>query len=222
LKYALTRFEGVAQTPHRIINGQEQQFFVNHLAHFYLFHLLKPLLLKSSSSSFNSRVVVVASLVHGMEPMNQDDYTFEKRGYDPLQAYGQSKLANVYFANELERRYGSQGLHALSLHPGGIRTGLQTHHDPKYREMMEQMMEMPHIKKSLMSVEQGAATPVLAAIGKEYEGVGGFYMENCGVSPPFPEDGQLGDAGYKPWAYNKEAEQRLWKDSLDMLKLEDD
>jgi hypothetical protein len=172
----------VSSTPYRLIDGHEQQFLICHLAHFYLFQLLKPMLLKSSTSSFNSRVVVLSSLAHTLAPMQMDDYNFEKRGYDPIVAYAQAKTANIWFANELERRYGDKGLHAISLHPGGIRTGLLESHDPQIRPWMEKMMEEPYIKVQLMNVEQGSATGVLAAIGTEYEGVGGFYMENCGVS----------------------------------------
>ena len=49
-----------------------------------------------------------------------------------------------------------------------------------------------------------------------------FYMEDCGISPPMPEDAPLGSPGYKPWAYDEEGERQLWTDSLAMLKLKDD
>ncbi|KAK5174100.1 uncharacterized protein LTR77_001180 [Saxophila tyrrhenica] len=220
--HILVNNAGIANSPFRLVEGYESQLWVDHLAHFYLFHLLKPLLLKSTTPSFNSRVVSVASLAHTMAPMHLGDYNFEEREYDEFVAYARAKTANIWFANELDRRYGSQGLHAISVHPGGIRTGLQNSHSEKAAAMIEQYLQMPHIQDGMMSVEQGSASIVLAAVGKEYEGVGGFYMENCGVSRPVPEDAPLGTPGYKPWAYDKEGEQQLWKDSLDMLKLEDD
>lgn len=52
------------------------------------------------------------------------DYGFEKGHYSPWAGYGQSKTANIYMANEIENRYGKNGLYGLSLHPGGIWTGL--------------------------------------------------------------------------------------------------
>ncbi len=83
-------------------------------------------------------------------------------------------------------------------------------------------MELPHVKVQMMSIEQGAATPVLAAIGKEYEGVGGLYLEDCQVAQPLPADGPMGSPGYAPWAYDPEREKELWRDSLNMLGLQDD
>ncbi len=217
-----SEIQAIANSPFKLVAGYESQLWVNHLAHFYLFQLLKPLLLKSSTPSFNSRVIAVASLAHTMAPMQLGDYNYEEREYDEFVAYARSKTANMWFANELERKYGSQGLHAISVHPGGIRTGLQRSHSEKAAAMIEYYLAMPHIQNSMMSVEQGSASIVLAAVGKEYEGVGGFYMENCGVSPATAEDAPLGSPGYKPWAYDKDGEQQLWRDSLEMLKLGED
>lgn len=112
-------------------DGFETQFGTNHVAHFYLFQLLKDLLLASSTPEFRSRVVAVSSYAHRSSPIRFDDYNFEKEPYNPWKSYGQSKTANVYLANEIERRYGAKGLHATSLHPGGIWTGLQDHLDMK-------------------------------------------------------------------------------------------
>ena len=52
-------------------------------------------------------------------PVNFGDYNLQKQGYDPWVAYGQAKTANIYMANEIERRYAHQGLHGLSLHSWG-------------------------------------------------------------------------------------------------------
>jgi NAD(P)-dependent dehydrogenase (short-subunit alcohol dehydrogenase family) len=106
-------------------DGNELRLGTNHLAHFLLFQLFKPALLAASTPAFNSRVVNVSSCGHRVHKLNaSDNYNFEKGDYNPWSAYGQSKTANVYMANEIERRYGSRGLHALSLHPGGIDTPL--------------------------------------------------------------------------------------------------
>ena len=201
-------------------------FGVNHLAHFYLFLLLKPLLLASTTPSFNSRVISVASSIHQMGSVLVGDYNLEdfvsKNGYSPFIGYANSKTANIWFANELERRYGSQGLHAISVHPGGINTGLSRFHSEDALKALEPLLQMEHIVKQFKDIEQGAASVVLAAVGREYEGVGGFYMEDCRVSPPYPEDAPLGSVGYRPWAYDEAGEKTLWKDSLAMLGLKDD
>ena len=209
-------------TPHGFTKeGHEQQFGVNHLAHFYLFQLLKSMLLTSSTPSFNSRVVAVSSAVHTLGSVHIGDYNLEKHGYEPTVAYAHSKTCNIWFANELERRYGSKGVHGISVHPGGIETGLQNSHDEKSRHMIQEYLKIPHIAKSLKSIEQGSASVVLAAVGKEYEGAGGFYLEDCGMSPPMADDTPIGMPGYKPWAFDEEGARQLWIDSLKMLDLQD-
>lgn len=111
-------------------HGFEMQFGVNHLSHFLLFELLKPALLASASPELRSRVVKTSSSAHNVAPINESgNYNFEKGAYDAWVSYGQSKAANIYMANEIERRYGSQGLHATSVHPVIILTGL-VHVDP--------------------------------------------------------------------------------------------
>ena len=99
-------------------DGLDVQFGTNHVAHFLLFQLLKGALLSSSTPSFNSRVVIVSSGGHRISPVVFDDLNMDKQPYNPWVAYGQSKTANAYMALELERRYGSRGLHSTSLHPG--------------------------------------------------------------------------------------------------------
>lgn len=119
------------------LDGYEQQFGVNHLAHFYLFQLLRETLLKSTTPSFKSRVIAVASSIHTMGPVKLDDYNFEK-DYNPFVAYASSKTANIWMANELERRYGGRGIHSISVHPGGFESGFQSSHDEQAGKMIEQ------------------------------------------------------------------------------------
>ncbi|KAK0259817.1 hypothetical protein LTR91_023349 [Friedmanniomyces endolithicus] len=205
------------------------------LAHFYLFQLLRPLLLKSSTRSFNSRVVTVASTAHAFSTVQLGNYGQEskvKSGYDklceldvdfnPIIAYGQSKTANIWMANEIERRYGAEGLHGLSIHPGGIVTAGYANMDPIVQPIFEPLFSTEAFQKVFKSLPQGAATQVLAAVGKDYEGKGGFYMEDCGVSRPIPDDEMVGTYGYRSWAFNPDGEKRLWADSLKMAGLDAD
>ncbi|KAJ5005374.1 WW domain-containing oxidoreductase [Colletotrichum sp. SAR 10_66] len=147
-------------------DGFEKTFATNHLGHFLLFQLLKPLLLASSTPQFHSRVVAVASMLHRGSEVLFDDYNFTKRLYDTVIAYSQTKIANVYLANEVERRYGIQGLHGLSLHPGSIITNMNRHQigkDPaELRAMFGEQYDI--LAKSLKSPTQGAATTVYAAV----------------------------------------------------------
>lgn len=198
-------------------DGFETQFGVNHLAHFLLFQLLKSALLSSTSLDFPSRVICLSSSGHRNGPIQFDDLKFDKRGYTPFGAYGQSKLANVYMANEIEQRYSKRNLHAFSVMPGGIATPLQKHMDQKWLEGMKRNQEAVLGSKS---AAQGAATSVMAALSPDLLslGFGGKYLEDCAVSLPRLE-GQAGYAGYAPYAYDEAAERRLWTESLDMVGL---
>ncbi|KAH6698098.1 hypothetical protein BKA61DRAFT_622645 [Leptodontidium sp. MPI-SDFR-AT-0119] len=201
-------------------DGFEMQFGVNHLAHFLLFELLKPALLASTSAVFSSRVVNLSSSAHHVASINESgDYNFGKTAYNEWVSYGQSKTANVYMANEIERRYGSEGLHATSVHPGLIITGLTKHVD---RTVMEAMGKDPKLPAWMKSPEQGAATTVWAAIGQEWEKKGGEYLADCGRTTRGNDNHEINGVGFAGHAYDLEKEARLWKDSLKMVGLTDD
>jgi len=101
--------------------GFELQFGVNHLGHFALTGRLLPQL------ADDGRIVVLSSTAAQMGKMDFDDLQFEKRGYKPWPAYGQSKLANQLFAQELQRRLARQGsgIRVTAAHPGWTATDLQ-------------------------------------------------------------------------------------------------
>ncbi|KZL65852.1 short-chain dehydrogenase [Colletotrichum tofieldiae] len=202
----------------KTVDGFETQFGTNHLGHFLLFQLLKPTLLASSTPEFNSRVVSVSSSGHRQGRIQFEDFNFDHTvEYQPWAAYGQAKLANILFANELDRRYGSKGLHALSLMPGGIRTPLQRH-TPELLKMLED----PDIAKWMKTPEQGAATSVWAAVAKEWEGKGGKYLDDVAEAEEVAPEGWTARPGYAPSAYDPPAEKRLWTESLKLVGLEDD
>jgi hypothetical protein len=139
------------------------------------------------------------------------------------EAYGQSKTANIYFASEIDRRYGSaHGLHATSVHPGGIITGLQVN----VSEEEKKAFNTPYVQRYMKNAEQGAATTVYAAVSHEWEGKGGKYLSDCVVQGPFKKIDEgpsaLFDDGYATWIYDTEKEGRLWKESLRLIGMEDD
>jgi NAD(P)-dependent dehydrogenase (short-subunit alcohol dehydrogenase family) len=112
---------GVMAIPNRRTTPQgfEMQFGTNHLGHFALTGLLLPTLLRQP----NSRVVTVASIAHKGGKLNFDDLNGERggeRGYDPRGAYQQSKLANLVFGLEFDRRLRarSAGTASMIAHPG--------------------------------------------------------------------------------------------------------
>jgi NAD(P)-dependent dehydrogenase (short-subunit alcohol dehydrogenase family) len=145
-----------------------------------------------------------------------DNYNFQKGGYTPWGAYAQSKTANIYMANELERRYGSQGLHGISLHPGGIMTPLAKHLP---QEELDSASTDGEYYKKFKNPEQGAATTVWAAIGRQWEGRGGKYLAECAEAGPSEDETDAFGTGYAKHAFDPEAEGRLWRDSLGLVGL---
>ncbi|KAL6229029.1 hypothetical protein BDW75DRAFT_235507 [Aspergillus navahoensis] len=196
-------------------DGHELQFGTNHLSHFLFYKLLEPALLAAASPDLPSRVVILASSAHNAHGINNlNNYNFQKGGYDPGLAYGQSKAANIYMANEIERRYGSRHLHSTSVHPGLIQTGLAQHMP------QDAFKGMDFLYPTMKSVEQGAAISVWAAIGKEWEHKGGKYLANCAVAEPYTEgDDKFTTPGYAPHAYDVDKAKRLWSDSLKLVGL---
>jgi len=113
---------GVMAIPEqRTADGFEMQIGTNHLGHFALTNLLLP--------RVRDRVVVLASGAHRMGAIRLDDLNWEQGGYQRWRAYGQSKLANLLFMSELQRRLSEAGspVRAVAAHPGYAATNLQSH-----------------------------------------------------------------------------------------------
>ncbi|KAH8662970.1 short chain dehydrogenase [Tricladium varicosporioides] len=205
---------GIMLVPEReeSIDGFEIQTATNYLGHFLLFQLLKNAMLAASTPAFNSRLVNVSSAGHHASEIQFDDFNLQD--YTPSKGYSQSKLAQIYQSNYIDRHFGSKGIHALSLMPGGIATNLQRHIPDAEKE---RWAKNEWIVNFMKSSSQGAATTVLAAVGREWEGKGGKYLEDCGVAKkePFIQ----GALGVRDYAYDEDKEDRLWKLTLKTLGL---
>ena len=112
----------------RTADGFELQFGTNHLGHFALTNLLL--------TNVTGRVVTVSSSAHRYGRIDFDDLNWEHRRYRAWRAYGQSKLANLLFTAELQRRLTEAGSPVLSMaaHPGYAATNLQSHSDSRLME----------------------------------------------------------------------------------------
>ncbi|KAL7915573.1 hypothetical protein GGI35DRAFT_437183, partial [Trichoderma velutinum] len=198
--------------------GLESQLAVHYWGPFLLFQLVKSVLISTSSPSFPSRVVNVASKGHQYERINFEDlHLKDKQGI--WDGYGRSKLAQIYMASEIERKYSACGLHAYSLDPGVTREG--TNLDRYAPEMFAEMWDHPVIKRSPQSPEQGAATTVWAAVSRDAlgDGVKGRYIEQCAVAGP-TEGKEAGiDLGYAKWAYDLRDAKLLWDASFEVVGL---
>ena len=119
---------------------------MNHLGHFLLTNLLLP------SMNSEARIVNVSSLSHVGAKINFEDISYEK-SYTPWVAYGQSKLANIYFTKELAKRL-PESVKTVSLHPGVVRI-----------ELGRYMLDQSPAQKMLMNV----GAPVFGIITKDPE-----------------------------------------------------
>lgn len=158
---------GVMRTPkNRTEDGFELHLGTNHLGHFAFTGLVLDLL----TSVPGSRVVTVTSPAHRQGRINFEDLQSDQRYQKPV-AYAQSKLANLLFAYELQRRLAATGAKTISLaaHPGGARTELNRH--------MPWMFRGPSwglARPITHSVEAGALSLVRAAVDPDAQG-GEYY-----------------------------------------------
>jgi NAD(P)-dependent dehydrogenase (short-subunit alcohol dehydrogenase family) len=152
--------------------GYELQFFTNHIGHFILVTALL------DSLADNGRVVMVSSDAHNGAPPEgiQFDNLTGEREYRPWASYGQSKLANLLFANHLAKRLEGTGKTANSLHPGVIHTNLARSMNPIAKGALA--IAAPLVLKS---VGEGAATQCYLTVHPSVEGMAGKYFSDCNV-----------------------------------------
>eukprot|EP00057_Strongylocentrotus_purpuratus_P007318 XP_011661792.1 PREDICTED: retinol dehydrogenase 11 [Strongylocentrotus purpuratus] len=182
-------------------DGFEMQFGTNHLGHF----LLTLLLLDLIKASAPSRIVNVSSLAHQFGKINFDDI-MSKEKYSDMDAYGQSKLANVLFTRELATRLKGSGVTSYAVHPGGVDTDLARHRDsyPFYLRVLLPLM-VPFIKTS----EEGAQTNIYCSVDEKAGQETGLYYSDCAVK-------QAAKQGR-----DDEAARKLWDLSLKLVGLEE-
>ncbi|MFC6009853.1 oxidoreductase [Nocardia lasii] len=144
---------GVMALPlRRTADGFEMQFGTNHLGHFALTNLLL--------DRVTDRVVTVASVAHRIGRLDLADPNWEQRRYDRWLAYGQSKLANLSFAHELQRRLAGEGSAVISVaaHPGYAATELMSH-----TESIQDAVMWLGNRVFAQSAEEGALPTLFAA-----------------------------------------------------------
>jgi NAD(P)-dependent dehydrogenase (short-subunit alcohol dehydrogenase family) len=189
-------------------DGFELQFGTNHLAHFALTAKLMPLLLNANKSV----VTTVSSLAHKRGRINFDDLQSEKR-YGPWAAYQQSKLANVLFTLELQRRSNANGWRLTSngAHPGYARTDILVN-GPGLDAPLSQvsLFIRPYLSHS---AADGALPVLFAAVSPDAE-PGGYY----GPGGMFEMKGPVAKASIASQAKNEVDAKRLWEISEKLVK----
>ena len=171
----------------RTAEGFELQFGTNHLGHFALTNLLL--------EHVTGRVVTVSSTGHRIGAIDFDDLNWERKSYKAWRAYGQSKLANLLFTSELQRRLSAAGspVLAMAAHPGYAATNLQFHSGRRVLDLVSIAGN-----RLIAQDEDGGALPTLYAAvadvpGDSFAGPGGF-MEQRGAPKLVGRSGAAKDA----------------------------
>ncbi|KAF5281074.1 hypothetical protein FQR65_LT14870 [Abscondita terminalis] len=198
---------GVMMCPQsKTADGFETQFGTNHLGHFLFTLLLLPRIIESPSA----RIVNLSSRAHTSGNINFDDLNYEKRKYSALQAYSDSKLANVLFTKELARRLQEaniENVKVYSLHPGVINTELGRHLDNTYFKGVHWTFSVL-FGKFLKTPEQGAQTSIHCAVDENAGNETGLYYSDCKVKKPVNKAERVEDA------------QKLWEMSVNFVGLD--
>ncbi|KAM7444816.1 hypothetical protein ABFA07_006610 [Porites harrisoni] len=196
-------------------DGVESTFGVNHLGHFYLVQLLRDILCSSSPA----RVVVLSSESHRFpdlsysKRLNLSDVPLSKDKYWSIVAYNQSKLCNLLFSMELNRRLKSKGVTCNSVHPGNlIYTSLPKN---SWFYWLLFLMARPFAK----TAAQGAATVVYCATSRELNRVGGHYFNNCSVCLP-SEEAKNPDTAAKLWQLSEQLVRQITSNEEPVVNLE--
>ena len=156
-------------------DGFELQFGTNHLGHFALTNLLL--------EHVTGRVVTVSSSAHRFGKIDFDDLQWERKPYRAWRAYGQSKLANLLFTSELQRKLTAAGstVKATAAHPGYAATNLQFHSENRLMDAFNMFGN-----RVLAQDEHGGALPTLYAAvadipGDSFAGPAGFMEVRGGA-----------------------------------------
>lgn len=219
--HGLVNNAGVMHTPEgRTEDGFETHIGVNHLGHF----LLTELLFDTLEASAPSRIVNVSSVAHvrdrkGHATVDLDDLHFDRRPYDRIAGYAQSKLANVLHAKELARRLHGTGVSAFPVHPGWIRSNLVQHSMPPWVQNVIMRPLSPLL--GMMSGEDGAQTTLHCLLDDDAPHHSGqFYSQNSIFYP----DRKNRPGGWpmrspNPNAHDTELARRLYERSRQLVGL---
>jgi NAD(P)-dependent dehydrogenase (short-subunit alcohol dehydrogenase family) len=209
---------GLMATPQRLTEqGAELQFGVNHLGHFALTGHLLPVLAATGDDESPARVVSISSLGHRPGSVDFDNLQSED-SYNPWRAYFRSKLANLLFTRELDRRSAEAGLDviAVAAHPGGSDTNLG--HEPA-GDWLSRLMSLGRPVFGLMtqSAAMGALPTLRAAVDREVERGDYFGPDGFGEMRGHPEKVDMSGK-----AKDDEVARQLWDVSEEMTGVDYD
>tara|TARA_Y100000994_G_scaffold191502_1_gene160697 strand:+ start:601 stop:1452 length:852 start_codon:yes stop_codon:yes gene_type:complete len=176
------------------VDGFEEVFSINHLAYFYLTHLL----LDKLKEGTPSRIINVSSGAHAfVKGFNFDDVNSLKE-YKPFKVYGYSKLANILFTKKLSQVLENENIIVNCLHPGVVGTGFGQNNGIFSKILFN--LSKPFMRSS----EKGAETSIYLCSSPDVSDVSGQYFYNCKI------------AKTTSWANNQEDADRLWNLSKEL------
>ena len=176
------------------VDGFEEVFSINHLAYFYLTHLL----LDKLKEGTPSRIINVSSGAHAfVKGFNFDDVNSLKE-YKPFKVYGYSKLANILFTKKLSQVLENENIIVNCLHPGVVGTGFGQNNGIFSKILFN--LSKPFMRSS----EKGAETSIYLCSSPDVSDVSGQYFYNCKI------------AKTTTWANNQEDADRLWNLSKEL------
>lgn len=194
---------GIMMPPYQLTkDGFESQLGVNHLGHFALTARLLPLILKAEAS----RVVNISSLASKIGKFNFDDLHYKDGGYNPMLAYGRSKLANLLFTYELNRRFKKNGCTSISIavHPGTTTSNLMHYLTENW--LIDKLKFLSDIYTQ--SAYMGSLPTIRGAVDPDVSG--GEYFGPRGL---FGHRGYPKQVSSSKLSHDKELARHLWEAS---------
>lgn len=146
--------------------GFEKTMAVCHFGHFYLTHLLWPLL----QAAEKPRIINTSSGAHQMGKLNFEDPHWQNRSYSASRSYGDAKLANIYFTRSLAQKFGEQGVESHCFHPGVVNTNFGSNFSGIIGFVFNKL-----VKPFVLTPDKGAETLVYLAHTDELNASNGSY-----------------------------------------------
>jgi len=174
-------------------DGHEMTFAVNYLAVYALTILTLPLL----KAAPNARIVIVSSALEAMGNIVWDDIDFERRSYNLLAAYSQSKLMAIIFTKELAKRLEGTNVTVNALHPGGVATNLGISDNNLFYNLFWKFAGL-----FMTSPAKGAETSIYLATSPDVAGISGKYWSSKKLRKNNPKADEAG-VGERLWELSK-------------------
>ena len=185
---------GIFQQKSETVDGLEMTFEVNHLSHFLLTTEMMDRLIVDQT-----RVINVSSEAHRMGEIDFEDLQLERTKYSAMKAYGNGKLCNIYFTQELHRRFGDKGVTAFACHPGVVKTNFAGEVSGFLNVLLSAA------KPFMITAQEGALTPLYLATSDTILKHSGRYFEKQKL------------ASVAPQALDQKAAAKLWEISEQLV-----